>query len=149
MQMALSLKHPMDINTVLSDIFKRAVFKMLTVEAHVLSKQRLDMLKFYRERAEALQQQEDELHKSLAPHVQQEIEGKRFLLLEERLNAMSFPDMHVLNDFKNGVDLVGEEPFSYLFMEKLQPATMTVDQLETSAEWNKKLVMVRPHTEYE
>ena len=41
--------------------------------------------------------------------------------------------MQVMHCVK-GVDLVGEEPFSELFKEKLQPATMTVEQLNLSAQ---------------
>ena len=49
------------------------------------------------------------------------------------MKANSFPDMQVMHCVK-GVDLVGEEPFSELFKEKLQPATMTVEQLNLSAQ---------------
>ena len=149
MEMALNVCHPMDTATILPDLLKKAVFKMLTLEPHVLAKQRLEMLKLYKSRAEQLQSNEDQLHQALPPHVQQVVEGKRLLLLEERLNATAFPDMQVMEDFKSGVDLVGEEPFSHLFLEKLQPASMTVEQLEFSAKLNRRLAMMRPMNEQE
>ena len=122
---------------------------MLTMEPHELAKHRLEMIKLYRKRAECLHEEEQKLHASLPHHVQQVVRDKRLLLLEERLNATSFPDMQVLEDFRSGVDLVGEEPFSHLFLEKLQPATLTVEQLEMTAEWNRRLVMERPMTDQE
>eukprot|EP00435_Cladocopium_sp_Y103_P008155 s2534_g2.t1 len=149
MFLASQLRHPMDSTAVLPDLLKRTVFKLLTTEPHDLARERLEMLKFYRMRAEQLQAQEEELHRSLPPHVQQVVEGKRILLLEERLNATAFPDLQVIEDFKSGVDLVGEEPFSPLFVEKLQPASMTVQQLEVTAQMNRKLTMLRPPTEHE
>eukprot|EP00435_Cladocopium_sp_Y103_P062657 s123_g24.t1 len=57
--------------------------------------------------------------------------------------------MQVMRDFKHGVDLVGEEPASDLFLEKLQPATLTVQQLDLFAEVNRRLVMGRPLASHE
>jgi len=148
-QQALTLQHPMDASVSIPDMLKKAVFKMLTTEPHVLAKERLEMLKLYKSRALQLQQEESELHASLPKHVQQVVEGKRLLLLEETLNATAFPDMQVMTDFKAGVDLVGEEPFSHLFLEKLQPATLTVEQLEVMASFNRRIAMSRPPTDQE
>ena len=149
MRTAFLLHHPMDTTLILPDLLKRAVFKMMTVEPHLLAKERLDMLKYYRSRAEVLHMQEEALHQSLPQHVQEVVKGKRLLLLEERLNATGFPDMQVMEDFRNGVDLVGEEPFSHLYMERLQPASMSVEQLELSAALSRNLTMARPPTDQE
>eukprot|EP00435_Cladocopium_sp_Y103_P018632 s3736_g4.t1 len=146
---AACLKHPMDVATILPDDFKRALFNLVTKEPAQMAKERLEMLKLYRYRAAALQKQEEELHDSLPVHVQRVVKGKRLLLFEERLQANSFPDMQVMNDFKQGVDLVGEEPYSPLFLEKLQPATMTVRQLDLSAALNRRLVIGRSLADHE
>ena len=100
-------------------------------------------------RAEKLQQAENELHDSLPDHIKEAVQGKRILLLEERLKTTEFPDLQVVEDFKHGVDLVGEEPPSPLFLEKLQPASMTAEQLEMTAAMNRGLAMSRPLTEHE
>ena len=71
------------------------------------------------------------------------------LLFEERLNANSFADMSVVESFKRGVDLVGEEPCSALFLERPQPASMTVQQLELSACFHRQLTMQRPMAPHE
>ena len=107
------------------------------------------MLKLYKQRAELLREEEGKLHGSLPPHVQQVVKGKRLLLLEERLRATGFSDMQVMEDFKSGVHLVGEEPFSPLYLEKLQPASMTTEQLESSASLQRKLTMSRPPNDRE
>lgn len=150
MQRALALKHPMDVSASIPDMLKRAVFRMLATEPHVLAKERLELLKLYKSRAELLQPHENQLRAGVPQHVQQVVQGKRLLLLEEWLSATAFPDMQVMTDFKSGVDLVGEEPFSHLFLEKLQPASMTVEQLELVAGLNRKLAaMARPFTDQE
>ena len=149
LELALQLKHPMDTTARLPDLLRKAIFKMLTTEPSDLAKERLEMLKLYRRRAEELQQAEDELHDSLPDHVKEVVQGKRILLLEERLKTTEFPDLQVVEDFKHGVDLVGEEPPSPLFLEKLQPASMTVEQLEMTAAMNRGLAMSRPLTEHE
>eukprot|EP00435_Cladocopium_sp_Y103_P018012 s3778_g4.t1 len=146
---ALQLRHPMDTIAKIPDLLKKAVFKMLTMEPHTLAKERLEMLTLYKSRAEQLANDEAELHRSLPLHVQQVVKGKRLLLLKERLDATSFPDMQVIEDFHTGVDLVGEEPFSHLFLEKLQPASMTVEQLEMTAKLNRQLTMSRSPTDHE
>ena len=134
---------------VLPHLLKRAVFKMPTTEPHVLAKEWVEMLKLYRLCAEQLQEQEKALHASQPPHVQQVVKGKRPRLLEERLNETGFPDTQVVEDFKYGVDLVGEEPFSHLYLEKLQPASLSVELLEMSAHLNRKVTISRAPTELE
>ena len=54
----------------------------------------------------------------------------------------------MVEDFKHGVALVGEESFSPLFGEKFQPASMTVEQLEMTAAMNRSRAMARPLTEH-
>lgn len=44
---------------------------------------------------------------------------------------------------------MGEEPFSHVFLKKLQPASMTVERFGASASWHRKLVMMRPMAEHE
>ena len=96
-----------------------------------------------------MQAAEADLHKKLPAHVQGVVKGKRLLPFEERLRANSFSDLQVMHDFLEGVDLVGEEPMSALYKEKLQPATMTVEQLNMSAPLHRKLVIGRPLADHE
>ena len=149
LRLAANLTHPMDTNAIIPDHLRKAVFKLLTMEPAERAKHRLGMLKLYRDRAEELQKAEVELHASLPTHVQGVVKGKRILLFEERLRATNFPDLQVVTDFKQGVNLVGEEPPSPLFWERLQPATMTVEQLEGTAKLNRRLTMSRPLAEHE
>ena len=130
---ALQLVHPTDSTIVLPDRLMKALFTMVTKELAVLARERLETLKLYRNRAADLSITEAELHKKLPAHVQGVVKSKRLLPFEERPEANFFPDMQAMRDFLEGVDLVGEEPFSELFREKLQPAAMTVDQLNLSA----------------
>ena len=124
----------MDSAIVLPDQLKKALFSMVTQEPALVARERLEMLKLYRDRAADLRGAEAELHKKLPAHVQGVVKGKCLLLFEERLKANSFPDMQVMHDFVNGLGLVGGESFWELFKEKLQPATITVEQLNLSAQ---------------
>ena len=149
MDQAVQLHHPMDTTIVLPDPLLRVLFKLLTKEPAELARERLDMLRLYRDRAVQLRDTEAELHAKLPDHVQGVVKGKRLLLFEERLKVNEFPDMQVMSDFVHGVDLVGEEPFSELFKEKLQPASMTVNQLNLSARMQRRLSLGRPMAEHE
>ena len=91
-ELALQLKHPYHCK-ILPDLLKKAMFKMLTTEPSDLAKERLEMLKLYRWRAEELQHAEHEMHHSLPDHVREVVQGKRILLLEERLKATACPDL--------------------------------------------------------
>ena len=71
LELALQLKHPMDTTAKLPDLLKKAIFKMLTTEPSDLAKERLEMLKLYRRRAEELQHAEHELHHSLPDYVRE------------------------------------------------------------------------------
>jgi len=86
---ALQLPHPMDSAIVLPDQLKKALFSMVTKEPALVARERLEMLKLYRDRAADLHGAEAELHKKLPAHVQGVVKGKRLLLFEERLKVES------------------------------------------------------------
>ena len=146
---ALQLVHPTDSTIVLPDRLMKAWFTMVTKEPAVLARERVEALKLYRNRAADLSITEAELHKKLPVHVQGVAKSKHLLPFEERPKANLFPDMQAMRDFLEGVDLVGEEPFSELFREKLQPAAMTVDQLNLSAPLPKNFTIGRPLADHE
>ena len=62
---------------------------MITKEPAEIARERLEMLKLYRDRAADLRKAESELHKKLPAHVQGVVKGKRLLLFEERLKVES------------------------------------------------------------
>eukprot|EP00435_Cladocopium_sp_Y103_P033867 s2763_g8.t1 len=81
-----------------------------------------------------LADQEKALHTSLPPHRQAILKGKRFLVLKEILKEAKYPDLSIVDDMINGFDLVGEAKGGGILPEDFQPATLTVDDLESQSE---------------
>lgn len=144
MARALQPAHPIDYTIVLPDRLMKALFARVTKGPAALDRERLETGRLHRNRAADLSRDEAELHKKRLAPAQGVVKCKYLLLFEERLKANSFPDMQDMRDVLEGVDLVGEEPSSELFYEKLQPAAMTVDQSSLPAPLRRKLTIGRP-----
>eukprot|EP00435_Cladocopium_sp_Y103_P066125 s1579_g28.t1 len=80
-------------------------------------------------------------HNQLPPHRKLILEGKRFLVLREMLREMDFPDETIVDDIISGFDLVGNAGAEGLLPPDFQPATLSVADLERSAERSNKAIM--------
>ena len=61
------------------------------------------------------------------------LKGKRLLLLSEMLSELQYPDAGVVEDIKNGYDLVGVLPASSVLPLAFTPATLSESELLESA----------------
>ena len=72
-----------------------------------LAAKREAILERWTRRATELEEEEEQLHKSLPPHLQETLKGKRLLLWEEINQECGFPDTKLIRDIKSGFNLTG------------------------------------------
>ena len=68
------------------------------------------------------------------PDVAHAVRDKGILLFEEMLRATNFPDMGVVDELRFGSDLTGEVPLTNMLPGKFEPALISEQELQMSAE---------------
>ena len=79
---------------------------LLKEPGDILTK-RSEWLRWRLNRAKELQEEEDKLHATLAPHCATVLKGKRLLLFGEMLKATGYPDEHLVSDICRGFRVMG------------------------------------------
>ena len=70
---------------------------------------------------------------SMDSEVAQIVKAKNLLLWEEMLRAVDYPDLGVIEELRDGEDLVGAVEKTGLWPTKFQPALVTLDELHEIA----------------
>eukprot|EP00435_Cladocopium_sp_Y103_P017156 s916_g4.t1 len=120
---------------------REAIINNVEKDPSVIARDRAIFLRKWTTRAAELAEQEKILHNQLPPHRKLILEGKRFLVLREMLREMDFPDKTIVDDIISGFDLVGQAGAEGLLPPDFQPATLSVADLERSAERSNKAIM--------
>lgn len=84
----------------------------------------------------------------MAPDVAESVKGKRILVFEELLQFTGFPDLGVVDELKNGAELVGVVPETNMLPGKFVPALSTEHERSGDPEidrvvWAKTLEEVK------
>ena len=137
---AVQVGHPRCFAAHVDEKIKQAADLNFVQPPYVLAKRRIEFIRKWIARAAELQSQEDELHKSLQPHFQAVLSGKRLLLWEEILLDLGFEDHAVIDDAVAGFKLSGWLPKSDLFPTRVKPPQYSVETLLTLAKGFKGMV---------
>eukprot|EP00435_Cladocopium_sp_Y103_P056505 s1613_g19.t1 len=140
-QEALLRGHPANIFEGLAGSIKEAIMNNVEKRPEVIARDRAAFLKKWTTRAAELAAQEKVLHDQMPPHRKLILQGKRFLVLREMLREMEFPDKTLVDDMILGFDLVGTAGAEGLLPPDFQPASLTVRDLEMSAEKSNKAII--------
>ena len=90
-------------------------------------------LGFWLRRLVELKDDERKLKASMDSEVAQILKDKNLLLSEEMLKSVDYPDMAVVDELRNGTDLVSNVEKTGLWPTKFQPALVTLDELHDIA----------------
>jgi hypothetical protein len=137
---AVTVKHPFDTITGLSDITKTALYNVLSLGPVGISKKRLLTLQKIRNWKNELESDEKSLHDSMPFHLKRVLEGKNLLLLKKLISISGFPDTSLADDIAAGFDMIGDGRISNALNRKIVPATVTEQELKTRSETARKLV---------
>ena len=112
-------------------------------DPYPLAKLRIDFVKKWTSRAKELQQDENTLHNSLPPYLQQVLSGKRLLLLGEMMEEAKCPDVGLVQDIRQGFRISGWMPLSGNSRQKVKRPAMSMETLLVLANGLNKSVFER------
>ena len=133
--------HPMDHESALNQVTKDAIVKVVRSCPTKLAKERLAAVFQVRKVSQELKKQEDALKATMHPDVARCVSTKNILLFEHLLKQLDFWDLDVVNLLKFGIPLVGMQEPPAGYQKLLVPATMTVEELQNTAQWRRRCLM--------
>ena len=99
-----------------------------------IARVRAEFFAKWTKRAIQLDMDEKALKNGMHSDVAHAVRNKRILLFEEMLRATNFPDMGVVDELRLGSDLTGEVPLTNMLPGKFEPALISEQELQRSAE---------------
>ena len=99
--------HPRFLDFRSIDEVDQLISKNLLRGAREILEERNAWLKKWLARAKELQEEENKLHSTLAPHCSTVLKGKRLLVLGEMLTEIGYPDKHLIEDICRGFKVMG------------------------------------------
>ena len=115
---------------------------LLNAPANILAK-RSEWLKWWLHRAKELQVEEDKLHSTLAPHCATVLKGKRLLLLGQMLEAIGYPDKHLISDICRGFWVMGWMRDSGCFTKLPKQPSLSISAMLSMAKGLNEAVLAK------
>ena len=137
----LNLQHPLDTPQMVDRSNLRAICFLRDHSAAEVQLFRVKQLRKFTERAKKLAAQEEALKASLDCDVRAVLAPKRLLLFREMAAEANVGDDGLFDEIVSGFSLTGEMPESGRFPSKLKPAMISVQQLQESTVWAKKMIL--------
>ena len=129
LQQAIKVGHPRFLPYTSSSEVDFLVEANLGLASNKLLAKRNAFLRHWVDRAKSLAPDEERLHASMPPHIQDVLKGKRLLVYKEMLHAVGFPDERLFHDIIRGFKLTGWMRDSGCFLKIPRPPTLTLEAL--------------------
>ena len=139
---ALQISHPMDCTNAVPENLKRAAEFIVENSPVDVCRFRLHQLKIAADLAQEMSALEQRLHDEMEENVGRILKSKKVLLFEKLLKLTDYPDSDTLaGDIAKGFDIVGLSRNSTCLPKRLRPASISTEELQQSAVWNKRAVV--------
>ena len=125
--------HPTNVSSGLPEVLQSAIEFYKVSSLHERLHYRAERLGFWLRRLSELKESEEKLKSAMDSEVAQILRNKNILLWEEMLKAVQYPDMGVVQEFRDGTDLIGDVERTHIWPTKFQPAVITVAELHNLA----------------
>ena len=142
-QRAFQVGHPRGFDVHMGPDVYEAIQANFCRDPYPLAKLRIDFVKKWTERAKELQPDENKLHNSFPPYLQQVLSGKRLLLLGEMMEEAKCPDITLVQDIRQGFRISGWMPLSGNSRPKVKRPAMSMDALLILSNGLNKSVLER------
>ena len=130
---AIEMGHPSNIFSGLTEEVKKAVEVVATWRPAQVILLRKKWLHRWLQEAPKLEQKDVDIKSTASPERLAILKSKKLALLDAMLEDEKYPDRSIAGDILRGFDLVGGIPGSDVLPKKFSPATISVQELETSA----------------
>ena len=125
--------HPAVLTAGLPDVLQDTTEFYKSMEVHDIVQYKAKRLGYWLRRLVDLKADEERLKESMDAEVVMVVRQKNLLLWEEMLRAVDYPDMGVVDEMKNGTELVGCIAKTGIWPTKFQPASVSLDELRDIA----------------
>ena len=120
LQKAVDVGHPRTMAVHLTSEVMDMLTENFSGDPVMLVKKRAAYLLKWTSRCKELEREEELLHKSMEPYLQDVLAGKRLLVFQEMLNEAGYPDKHLVEDIRKGFRLSGWLQKSNVFPASLK-----------------------------
>ena len=143
LSMAKQTLHPMDTTEHLEDVTKFALGCNLKYPPELVMIERKKNLLHAKLLLAQTKQQEEALHAALPVCLGKVLKDKNLLVWQNLLQKYGYDDMAVVDFMLKGVPLVGCHDTPACYPELLKPASLTQEDLESSAIWRRRAAVSR------
>ena len=133
LERAIRAGHPKSLENYVSQTVHEVAMDNFHLPPHLVAKKRIEFIKKWSARANALRKAEEEFKQKLEPYASQALKGKRLLVLEEILQSLDYPDKNLVQDISNGFPLSGWLPRSHVFPSSTRRPSFDVETLRRLA----------------
>ena len=137
------LSHPLELHLPLPDQLVKAVINVLRLGPKGVAQVRKGALNRIAALRDSLEPKEAEIHRSLHPDLRKVLQGKNTLLWQQLLHDTGFPDPGLIDEVREGFELVGPGTVSGAFPKGYKPPEQSVDQLKSQCTWRKKAAIAK------
>ena len=109
-QQMVQYGHPTSLQSCLPQVLKHTVEKYSSTSSHERMSHRANRLGYWLRRLHDLRRDEAALKEKMHPDVADIVRGKNILVWKEMLESSGYSDMDVVNEMKDGTELVGQIP---------------------------------------
>ena len=137
---AVQRGHPKAFNKLVPKFLKDAIINNFGSKLSLgeLASSRAQWFARWTRRAKELSREEASFKADLPEHVRRILCPKRLLLWKEILRELGYGDMEVFDEISSGTHLVGEVPARGVFEKKFKSADLTVDQLASLGQSDRR-----------
>ncbi|CAE7892922.1 unnamed protein product [Symbiodinium necroappetens] len=128
----------MELHLPVPDLLVKAVVNVLRVGPAHLAFHRTSVLQKLVARSQGLLERERELHAAMHPDLQKVLAGKNTLLWEQLLREYDFPDPGLVEEVRQGFELVGPANCSGVFPKSYKPPQQSAGKLMQQSLWRRK-----------
>ena len=140
-QACLKLRHPIEFASPVPDLLMRCVVDVLNMGPVATVNHRTAALKSILGRRGELASKEAAVHAALHPDLKACLRGKQTCLWHELLQQTGFPDLQLVDDVRQGFEVIGPNPWSPVFRKGYKPPQLTPHQLAGQAVWRRQKVV--------
>ena len=141
LEQAKQLKHPKDPQLALPLVLKEAMIHVLSNDPLDVAKHRLQVVLAVHRQAHECKERERAFKETMEPMVSSVLETKNLSLWKQLLETTQFSDMEVVNLVAGGIPLSGSHSKPPNFPDDWKPATVSAEELLSSAVWRRKVLM--------
>eukprot|EP00435_Cladocopium_sp_Y103_P045522 s1078_g13.t1 len=141
LSLAYNVGHPMDTTEHLEDVTRAAIDYNMKYPHDLIKLERKKNLLCAKLLAAQTSEQEKALHEALPASLAKVLAGKKLLVWKQLLEKYDYDDQAVFHFMHEGVKLVGMHDRPQCYPEKIKPAVLTQEDLESSALWRRRAIL--------